>query len=264
MLFKENKIIIRGDLPQQLKFTSSDSEDLFEKNKNHPKMLSKYLNPNNPLIYSYNSMGYRTKEFSSFRENEFILVMGCSYTEGIGLHEQDIWHSHISQEFNLPIMNLGIGGTGADIVFLNTLQYIKNNYPKPKMVIAQWSGEYRKYFVHQKNWIWSHVPSIDHNLVNEEARQDMHWYHNRYVTYDGQQKHDNYKNIMSTKLLWESQGIPYLGWGWHDDQPNSDGYLKLVRTKELDKARDMAHPGPSVQYEVYKQIVEDVRKCLNG
>lgn len=268
MNFEENTLIQRDDFfSKTAEFISTDDAERFKKNKKNPQMLSKYLDTNNPLVYSFNSLGYRTKEFSSFRENEFILVMGCSYTEGIGLHEEDIWHSYISKEFNLPIMNLGIGGCGPDTVRLNSIQYIKNNYPKPKMTIIQWPGEFRRYFFHHPNRVWCHVPGFltESNHRGEEIKYDSEWYHNRYLTYSAQQKHDNYVNILSTKLLWESQNIPYLGWAWKDDQPNSYAHLKNFDTRETDeKARDMAHPGPSTQYQCYQKILEDIRKCLKN
>ena len=268
MIFKENTIIQRGEYSsKELYFESTDSAKAFEKNKNKRSMLSKYLDPNNPLTYSYNSMGYRTQEFSFFKENEFILVMGCSYTEGIGLHEEDIWHSYVSKEFNLPIMNLGLGGCGPDTIMLNSIQYIKNNYLKPKMVIIQWPGEFRKYFFHRPNRIWCHVPGSlpDSTHPGDEIKYDSEWYHNRYLTYPAQQQHNNYINVINTKLLWESQNVPYLVWAWKDDQYNSyDHVITFTTDDHSEKARDMKHPGPAAQYQCYQEILENIRKCLKN
>ena len=266
-IIKSSGIIVRPDFKKQsLKFTSTDSEEMFEKNKNNPEMLDIYKDDNNKLIYNFNSLGYRTKDMEWFENKDYILVFGCSYTEGIGLHESDIWHYHISKKLNIPIMNLGAGGTGPDYILLNIMKFLKNirNYPTPKMVVIQWPGEYRKYFT-SLGRLYCHVPAEKLlKFAPSEMYYDAEWYHDRYLPYDSLQKLHNYNCIQTAKLLLDLAGIKNYHWAWHDDQPNDYDIITKIRTLDKDKARDMAHPGPDVHMQVYSQIIEGVTKCLNG
>lgn len=251
---------------KELFFISTDGEEQFKINNPHPFMLDIYKDPNYPLIYKYNNKGYRTKNFEEFENQNFVLVQGCSYTEGVGLHEEHIWHSLISKELDLPAMNLGMGGTGPDFVLLNTMKYLQNieEYPKPKMVIIQWPGEYRKYFVSLHDYLHCHVPMLGSLNSTIVEILDAEWYQKRYLTYDSLQKLHNYNCVQTTKLLWDLAGVKNYHWAWHDDQPNDYNIINRIRTLDKEKARDMAHPGPDVHRQVVEQILEGVKKCLNG
>ena len=131
-------------------FFSTYEKEQFDLNCDNPRMSDKYKD--GTLQYNFNSMGYRTGQLNRFNDNEFILVFGCSYTEGIGLHEHDIWHSHLSRKFACPIMNLALGGTGGDVIRLNSVLYNRNNFPKPKLVIFQWPGDHRRMFASNDAW----------------------------------------------------------------------------------------------------------------
>jgi hypothetical protein len=69
------------------------------------------------ITYSYNSYGYRTKEFNFKNNMDKILCLGCSHAEGVGLKQEDIWVSHITANFpNSDVYNLGVGGASPDYI----------------------------------------------------------------------------------------------------------------------------------------------------
>mgnify|MGYP003322559072 FL=1 len=53
-----------------------------------------YYDSEGKLKYKFNSLGYRTKEFNNLHMDPYMLVFGCSYTEGVGLYEEEIWCKH--------------------------------------------------------------------------------------------------------------------------------------------------------------------------
>ena len=61
-------------------FWSTDSEELFVKNTT--SQPDNWHWHNTPVTYSWNQLGYRTKEISDVYD-DFLLTFGCSYTEGI-------------------------------------------------------------------------------------------------------------------------------------------------------------------------------------
>ena len=202
MEIQESKIIDCSDknVTRTLHWNSGDSEDNWNKNKHSTKMNPKYWD--NPIEYHLNSLGYRCKELNEYEDNNFILVMGCSYTEGVGLHEEDLWWHNMSEKYNLPVMNLAMGGTGIDFQFYNTTLYVKNKFPKPKLVVVQYPGEFRKTFNYPNR-----VNTLNQNQVLTDNRQigfsqtklqtwvasggnvpldggeafDVDWYMNRYI-----------------------------------------------------------------------------------
>jgi len=51
------------------------------------------------LEYKFNSLGYRTKELDNL--GDYILVFGCSYTEGVGLFDDEIWCNVLGKDLDI-------------------------------------------------------------------------------------------------------------------------------------------------------------------
>ena len=92
----------------------------------------KYYNTEDKLFYKFNKR-YRTTELDALPE-KFVLVFGCSYTEGVGMFEETLW-CNILQKNNFNVINLAKQDQ-SDIINFNT-QPGKNNFIKPA-VIVQW------------------------------------------------------------------------------------------------------------------------------
>jgi len=272
-------------------FQFRGEKDAFDKNRSSPSMDPRYLKT--PLLYTNNSLGYRTKEFESFKDNEFIMVFGCSYSEGVGLYEEEIWHSHVAKMAGLPIMNMALGGTGADIISLNSTLYVHNidKLPKPKAVIFQWPGRARKYFVQDSmskygDSIYSTVPAVGaEGEVKHDTRQmhtmemklDYDHYRERYVTYRASLYHTVFRDVLTANTLFNSIGAKTFNWAWDADRLDEDSdflfnksdiKIHRVRTDHISEkddyyqARDMMHPGPLVHDEVFRQIKSKLERVI--
>ena len=57
------------------------------------------------FVYKFNECGYRTKNIDDL-DKDFALVFGCSYTEGVGLYQKDIWCEKLCKELEIAIFNL--------------------------------------------------------------------------------------------------------------------------------------------------------------
>ena len=124
-------------------------DDLENYNK-HNKKGWHYHNSAENLEYKFNSLGYRTKELSDTKD-DYILVFGCSYTEGVGLYQEEIWCNKIAKMYDIEVINLAKAGTGPDIVALNTQLFVKNKFKLPKCVVIQWPHSSRKSFAYIEN-----------------------------------------------------------------------------------------------------------------
>ena len=263
-------------------FQFRQEKEEFERNMSSPKMDPRYTKT--PLMYSNNSLGYRTKELDSFKDNEFILVFGCSYSEGVGLYEEEIWHSHVSKLTGFPIMNLSLGGTGADIIALNSTLYTHNidTLPKPKSVIFQWPGRARKYFVKDEGSKYGDiiVSSLPATGVQGETKSkndfktmtsnlDDAYYIERYITYPAMLYHTVFRDMITANTLFNSIGVKTFNWMWDADTWDDDSNFLFnksrieiahVNTEHIPgnpgyyDARDLMHPGPLVHDEVFRQL----------
>jgi site-specific DNA-cytosine methylase len=87
------------------------------------------------ITYTFNSRGYRTKEFDLTSNRKRILCFGCSHTEGIGV--QTPWPEILQSEYpEYDVYNIGQGGCGAD-----TIARLMNNCVsvlKPDAVFVLW------------------------------------------------------------------------------------------------------------------------------
>lgn len=97
-----------GPTNQTVYWRAPDSEENFRK-----KPTAGYTETS--ITYSYNSHGFRTKEFDRSSTKNRVFFIGCSFTEGIGLRSEDTWASKVESAFpEHDCYNLGFGGQSSD------------------------------------------------------------------------------------------------------------------------------------------------------
>lgn len=115
---------------QTLHWNGTDTLELYKKNlQNNPthEWLHKFGWIDSTIEYSYNIHGYRCKEFDS---SPCALALGCSFTEGVGLHLEQTWPHILASKLDLTVWNLGVGGASIDTVFRVLEHYIDRLNPK--------------------------------------------------------------------------------------------------------------------------------------
>ena len=253
--FEESNLLIDDERSGKVLKAYNDSEyQDFLKNKK--KVNPIYLNRD--IEYNFNTEGYRTKEIKDL-DKEFILVFGCSHTEGIGNFEEDIWCSQLLNPKGIDFLNLGKAGSGPDIQYTNTLQYIKNSFPIPKLVIYQWPQTFRKSFAYKQdnNYIFKH-----YNIQTPKERKDTNWYLSRYCVEPGEMFKNNYQDFYTSNLLWSLLGIPVLNWTWEGDFECDFQNLHIIDTVDTGRARDLMHDGPDIHKQVADQLSPLLDKLL--
>jgi len=114
------------------------------------------------IDYVYNSHGYRTHDTIK----EHIVVSGCSHTEGVGLHYQDIWPCQLEKQLNTQVINIALGSSNSDFVSQNLALWCTKH--TPKAVIAQWPNVFRS--IHWNN---STSVLVNANISDELFRQKL-------------------------------------------------------------------------------------------
>jgi hypothetical protein len=105
---------------------------------NGEKSLGLKPDKENPIHYSYNSLGFRSDEFTTNHDGKHILFAGCSETEGAGGGLESLWAKIVYDELEKDnklsgFFNLGRSGWGHEIIVSNIMSYI-DLYGKPDTV----------------------------------------------------------------------------------------------------------------------------------
>jgi hypothetical protein len=246
---KDCKLIYEETRNQTVNFYSTDNEERFK--KNNIKMGKSWKYYNSTIEYTFNSIGYRTKEIHELN-NEFLLTFGCSYTEGVGLHKSDIWPEHIAKNLNLDLYNHAKQATGVDIQYYSAMLWNMNQMPKPKLVIVEWPYKTRKSFGSRQN---DHIFISD---LSETPTADGKWWGKRYIQDTGEMELNLLFWIESFNNVWKLAGVPVLNFTWDQDlldylgRSNYQTYLIPIKYK--DKARDLSHDGPLFHFETARKL----------
>jgi hypothetical protein len=117
------------------KFSGSDTLELLDKNlKNKPE---DWYYRNVSISYVRNDLGHRCKNIRDTDLENYILFVGCSHTEGIGLELEKTYPYLLSQKMNCDYYNLGIGGSGIDVAIHNLTIWLNKIPKKPKHIFFQ-------------------------------------------------------------------------------------------------------------------------------
>ena len=98
-----------------LYWKASDTENKFKRKlKEKPETVSYWKDKS--IEYRYNNYGFRTYDDFN-KDDEGIVCLGCSFTEGIGLPLEYNWGYKLAKHFNLKHWNLGQHAMGLETAF---------------------------------------------------------------------------------------------------------------------------------------------------
>jgi hypothetical protein len=116
---------------QTLEWLPTDTKESYEKLIQDPGHRAYFaeLGWDQPgaITYRFNSHGFRADEFDG---GPYMLALGCSFTVGIGLPEQDTWALQTATALGLKCANLGWGGYSADSCYRLAEYWIPELRPK--------------------------------------------------------------------------------------------------------------------------------------
>ena len=162
--------------------------------------------------------------------------------EGVGLDEPDIMSECLSEMFDCPVINLGVGGSSILFNLINTQKLLQANI-RPKLVIEIYTGLTRTMLYERKN---GHVLSIgpvwgksDDDIDREYVESLRRWL----VLSDSTAIQSTYYMKINS-MLWKQMGIPLYVSTYF---PDTAAQLKIPGlTVGPDRARDLIHPGRSI------------------
>jgi len=206
------------------------------------------------LTYDLNNHGFRCIPFENIdHRKQQIIVIGCSYTFGIGLRQDQLWHDHLRLGFGdetSQIWNLGVPGYSNDAIVRLIWRFLE--YIRPAIIFIQWTHFHRREYVREDNTLWR-ILTNNPRFWNDgsDAYKAFFSMHNDF--------NDQYcfeKNLALISNIVRAYRIIF-------------GYDTINNFPNIDYARDMEHPGPDSHklfaVQIYREylnqvIYEDVEK----
>lgn len=222
---------------KNLNWIDCETEEEFKINlENTPyrKKLQYYID--NPITYKHNSFGFRGNDVDLSKP--FDVYMGCSFTYGVGLHEEHTWPYLVSKEiqysnyFNIGIPGSGIGTWYSAFKFILRLGSIRKlfafipNHPRVEIPIKQYPTAFNvtPQSISTLRKTHSDVDGIlRHSLENYLSDED--YLIDRY-----------FQLLFAIRHLCEVNKIEFYGYNLYKH------YL-VHPSKESIIARDINHPG---------------------
>lgn len=249
-LDKQDKIVKEHN--GLVSFIPSDSYgNLQEKLKTHPIELDLYSK--HPLTYTINKKGFRThiKNYDYLVDEEVDIILGCSYTFGIGFHSVHTWPLLLKRLMNenreVHQINLAIPGTGIDTAFRLLMTNIKKFKKIRRILHLQPYYSRVEYIIDSKayGFLSSELETNKEiaNFYTRRARRDI-------LSNPTQHAISHIKGVAACKGLAEVNQIPYY-------YCNS-GITSYKENPYEVFARDIGHGGLTGQYRVAKYFFDKV------
>lgn len=183
----------------------------------HPKKFDTYL----PVKYNFNEIGFRTHSVKNFQSNA-ILVLGDSFTLGLGVNVADRFTDQIEQTMNHQVLNFSLNGGSNDWI-ARKLQQLLPLF-NPRAVIVHYSFSHRR---ERPRPDWHDNERTECEPIYSPQQNYQNWY-------------ENYQNICQlTKNIFTIHSfIP----NWHDT--TIDYGTLMAPIPPVDVARDGFHYGP--------------------
>ena len=221
---------------QTIHWNGTDTLELYEKNmqKSSTRALLHKLGWINSVVeYSYNSHGYRCKEFDS---RPCALALGCSFTEGIGLYTEQTWPHMLASMLDLTVWNLGSGGASIDTTF-RILEYYIDSL-KPESVFLLIPPESRFEYCDIDNGF----PIIQVSTLGRHDSFAKEW-----LSQPFNGIYNTKKTILAMEQICAKSNVPLFACSSSGAIENRSVY------GQFDLARDLMHPG-----ELYQKYIANV------
>lgn len=225
-----------------------ESQDITENMNRYKAMFNEVAQDRTgwpEVTYDINSHGFRCPPFQTIDyTKQQILVVGCSFSFGMGLNQNHLWHDYLNDGFpEAQIWNLGVPGCSNDTI--TRLVYRAAPVIRPSIIIIQWSHFNRREYITDTNRIKRILPN--HPRFHTDATEAYKGFFDMHNKFNDQYCFD--KNLAFMSMIAKGHNIIFL-WDIIDNFPL------------IDYARDDEHPGIESSklfaVQIYKQYLDTV------
>lgn len=226
-------------------FFSTDTKELYQKNLSvNYEQLDKFGWIENKFTYKFNSHGFRCHEF----QDNSILFLGCSVTQGIGIPIEFSFPEIISKQLNLPCSNLGLERTSANTAFRLAYHFLPKL--KPKICVASLIYPHRLELLLTDRAI-HFIPN--HKFQDKDNFSTAYYvdYYNKWITTSENFELNYLKNVLAIHQLCEDYNIKFINLA---DLMPKQKIGPMVQDKNS-QGRDLVHPGIDTHEKIARTIL---------
>jgi len=156
--------------------------------------------------YTFNELGFRGD--SPKKKGLRIMSVGCSHTEGIGVHNHETWSHYLSKLLpNGVDLNLGISGRSNDYIARTIMTFTEEL--KPALVLVMYTYPHRREFYRETGEVEPYHPS-PWGYFDEEKEGRMIWANKIASSNDEEDFINWYKNHQLITYYLKSKEIPFI------------------------------------------------------
>jgi hypothetical protein len=224
------------------KFCGSDNEEKLNK---HLKVHTEdWYYRNVDITYNYNKNGHRCKNIEEIDLDNYILFSGCSHVEGVGVELEKSFPYLVADELGIDYYNLGLGGSGIDVMTYNLVSWLNTVKKLPKAVVIMWTYEARFAIIHP-NKLTFHLPGN----TNPRSGKFMNMTDaGRFMGLGNDIDYFNSKKIFNSKMVKSCYSETTL------IELETDDFVYY------DSARDLMHYGIISQQILAKKILNKLKR----
>jgi hypothetical protein len=222
----------------------SDNEERYKINLK--KQPEDWYYRDRQINYTFNSSGYRTREFNEIEWEKSIVIFGCSHVMGDGIDDSETISANLENLTGIPTINMGVWAASMEYTMFNQT-ILRSYYPRPLAVINVWPCLDRA--------TWFHKDKVEHLLP-----WSVKWNPTQTNSLIMALNEDRYHHIIRgniTRLmaeqLWKHDGLYY------DCTTNLIDAEALTHCDYIHrdkKARDCSHPGKEWSLKTAKHFAD--------
>jgi hypothetical protein len=223
----------QGLAGKTVNWVGTDNPNNATANWNNPdtraRMQQSGWNDTTVIEYKFNQQCFRTDEFD---QSSRILVLGCSFTIGVGLHLDQTWPSQFGKLIGKPTWNLATGSANIDTCYRILKHYLPYLNVSTVIMCEPENDRFE---------IWTNKNGVDivTTIVNSAQNQlngytDL-WYSsikNSTIQYE--------KTLEAMHNICDRAGVKFLHFHRHDASKKYYGHTP-------DESRCLKHLGPNSQ-----------------
>lgn len=195
------------------------------------------------ITYLINDYGHRCKSVKELDFDNYILISGCSHTQGVGLELEKTYPYLLSKKLDCDYYNMGLPATGIDVVEHNIVTWLFKYPKKPKAIIIQWP-DYTRFL--------SNYPGYPTLIPNGSWTDDT--FSKKLISAgDVTGIFNARKKLCSNNIKNAAQNIALVTFNYGGQTPVDE---QTYFFRRLDLARDLSHSGIKSHENITNSVLE--------
>ena len=212
-------------------------------------------------VYTYNELGFRGDSIK--KEGYKIMSIGCSFTEGVGVNDNETWPYQISNLMSAVNMNFGTGGRSNDFISRCLLTYF--DLVNPDLVLIMYTYPHRREIYTKEGGIepfipglrWGYISDTDEGNYVQELKERLQ---NVYEDYDNWYRNHllikNYLKVKKTPFVWNGSFLKIDNYEIPSEENRFDGDYDIF----IDIGADNNHPGQAHNKKYAENLFQFIKK----